>query len=310
MADSQRPEPRLGQITDEMCDNDFLDYADTVVYRGKQVSERTVRKWVTHLNYILARSGPRMGTKKHFVHVLSQAPQIEPPQVEEAKPRPAYSLEQIWELMDVCRHQARELPQLKWPPDVWWPAVTTFDYNTAMRPETLFCIRWDHFVPREQLVREFGPERLARDDLPPLVDRVMDIPPEILKGRNARRQRIWLNDAAYQAIQPLKRPMGRIFGWGWPRAQSTLHHEIKRLLAVGGLPDLAFYGLRRAFATQCLKVKHPVALIACKLMMNHRVPELDVIVRHYAGAVEILTDVLPQLKQPRPVVQQMLALHD
>jgi len=305
-AESQRPEPRLAQITDETCDGDFLDYADTVVYRGKAVSDQTIRKWVRTLNYMLVRTGPRLGAKKHFAHVVAEAPQIEPPCVEEGGPKPAYSLAQIWELIQTCEGNDHALPQLKWRPQVWWPAVIRFDYNTAMRPETLFQFRWEHFVSRERLVAEFGSERLARDDLPPLVDRVLDLPSEILKGRTPRRQKMWLNDAAYRAIRPLKRPAGPVFGWPWPTAKSTLHHEIQRLLRLAGLPELSFKGLRRAFATQCLRIDHALTPLACDLTMNHHVPQLDVVLRHYAGPVKIMTDILPDLRQPGPAHQRRL----
>ena len=317
-AESQRPEPRLAEITDEVCD-DFLEYAYSATYRGKAVSDASVKKWVTHLNPMLARAGPRVGTKKHYVHVVSEAPQIEPPNVELKPPKPPYSVSQIWELIEVAQANAHALPAieaLNWRAEVWWPAVFVFIYNTALRPKTVFLVRWEHVVPEAQLIKEVGRERLENEDLPPLVGRVLDLPPEILKGRNPPRQRIWLNDAAYHAIQPLKRPAGRIFGWPWPTAKSTLHHELKRLLAIPRdsrgerrLPDLSFYGLRRAFATECLQVEddnRALCLIACKLMMGHRIPELDIVTRHYAGPLRILTEILPKLRQPGPANQKML----
>lgn len=292
-----RSEPRLGQMTDDTCE-EFLDFAFDRQWHGQAVSDATVRKWVTHLNFCLLRSGPRIGTKKHFARVVVEAPQIEPPEVEAGPPPDGYSLEQIHNLLGVC-DRARPLPRIQWSPSAWWRAVFLFAYNTAMRPETLFGLKWDHFPPGHEL------------NEPGSTPRVVDVPKEILKGRR-NTQRIWINDAAAEAIAPLRRPSGRIFGWPWPTAESTLRHELNRLLALAGIPrdgkddPSPFYGFRRAFATQCIQIAHEAAPIAATLMMNHKPPNLRILLGHYANPIPLLQQVLPRLPQPGLPKQKLL----
>jgi len=292
-----RREPRLSELTDDRCD-EFLDAALDRTWHGEHVSTATVKKWSTHLNYCLLRTGPRIGARKHFARVLPEAPQIDPPDVPKGPPPDGYSLDQIQNLLDACGHATRK-PLHRWEPAVWWRAVILFAYNTGMRPETLFRLRWDHF-PRNHPANA-GDDRL----------RVADLPAEILKGR-AASQRIWLNDAAVDAIAPLRRPAGLVFGWPWPTAESTLRHELARLVALAGITREArrgpspFYGFRRAFATACVAIPHESAPIAAALMMNHKPPGLAVMLSHYANPVPLLAAVLPLLPQPGHAKQKLL----
>jgi len=298
-----RPEPRLADIDDASCDA-MLDYADSLTHRGRAIADSTIAKWTTHLNFMLSRAGPRVGRKKHFCRLIQEAPQIEPPEVASAPaPRPPYTLDEIWRLVETCQEHGSRLPKFRFRAEVWWRSVILFGYNTAMRPETLFSLRWEHVLSDAQLRAAFGAERLARDET--LSGRVVDVPAEIVKGKR-HGYRLWLNAAADAAIAPLKRGGGLVFSYPWPTGESTLYHELQRLLQLGGLPELGFYGLRRAFSTECLRIKHAGAPVACQLVMNHRGGDLAMALGHYAEPVAIEQEVLPLLPQPGPAKQALL----
>jgi integrase len=168
-----------------------------------------------------------------------------------------------------------------------------------MRPETLFAIRWEDFPAAHPL------------NLDGETPRVLDVPAEALKGRR-NVQRIWLNDPAADAIAALRRPAGLVFGWPWPVAESTLRHELDRLRALAGIEvggrrgPSPFYGFRRAFATEVLRIEHEAAPIAAALMMNHKPPNLRILLGHYADPIPLLQAVLPRLPQPGLPRQQLL----
>ena len=154
----------------------------------------------------------------------------------------------------------------------WWRAVILTAYNTGMRPGMLFRVTW---------------EMLDGQRLTP--------PPSISKGH--RGHLVWLNDAAMEAIEPLRRSKGPIFIWpDYPQSETTIRYQREMQQRAAGIPERPLYALRRTFATQCGKIS-PMAM---QLEMGHVAPGLKMATEHYIDAEAVLSDALRKLPQPAP----------
>ena len=245
------------------------------VRRGDKLSAMTLFKHAVNILRLLQWTGPASRQNPNGTGLLQEPPWIVLPRREIPVPGPGFRLDELARWLRALPQVARPMPKMNgWSPAVWWRGVILLAYNTGMRPGTLFRLRWE------------------------MIDgHVVRAPASVVKGRHGRL--LWLNEAALDAIEPLRQPSGLVFGWdNWPQAESTLKKHRIHQEQQAAIRTLPFYGFRRAFSTQCAKLNP----IAAQLMLGHEGLGTAMMIHHYIDAEEILADTLAKLPQPENVV--------
>jgi len=247
--------------------------------RGEVLSQNTVFKHWTNIQRLLDWTGPQGRGNRNGTDLVQNPPWIEAPRKEFAAPKRAFTLEELWTWLTALPKVARPMPKVPaFEPAAWWRAVILLGYNTGMRPGTLFRIRWEMFE-----------------------ENALRIPTSIIKGKHGRL--LCVNDAAREAIEPLRRATGLVFGWeNWPEADTTLKKHRERQQREAGLSPLSLYGLRRTFATECGKINP----LAAQIMMGHQGLGMQMMVNHYIDAEQLLSEALSRLPQPGLPRQKLL----
>jgi len=114
---------------------------------------------------------------------------------------------------------------------------------------------------------------------------------------------LYLNQAILDALAPIRRPAGLVFGWAdWPRGETTLRRHRRRMHDAAGIPRLDFKAFRRTFTTECGKL----SVLAMQLMTGHVGLGLRMAAEHYIDAPAILADALERMPQPGAATQRRL----
>lgn len=271
--------PPIGDITKRTC-SQFLRQLRAVEFRGRPIADNTVYKHWVVIERLLEWTGPESRSVRHGADLVDRPPRIDGPRRVHEQPKPCYSLEDLWHWLQVLPQEARGFRKLeRTDPADWWRALILTFYNTGMRPGTLFSIRWEM-----------------------LRDHSLRVPREMVKGRR-RGLLLYLNRAALDALQPIRRPAGLVFRWeGWPEAESTLRNHRDRLQDAAGIPRLDFTAFRRTFTTEAGKI----GPIAMQLMTGHVGLGLRMAAEHYIDAGQVLADAMEKMPQPGPMRQKRL----
>ena len=253
----------------------FLNRLKTVTTprtRGP-LSTTTVRNHMIVIQRLLQWCGQPDRHNPNGAGLRPDVPWLPIPRKQFHAPRPGFTLDEMARWLAVLPEIAESMPTVDGAdPAAWWRAIVLVSYNTGMRPGTTFRVDWSM-----------------------LDGRTLRIPPTIIKGHFGRL--VWLNDHALEALDPLRRSAGLIFGWdGWPARETTLRRHLRLQQELAGIPRRSLYGLRRAFATEAGKV-NPLAM---GLAMGHVGPGLQMAADHYIDAEAVLSDALAKLPQPGP----------
>ena len=238
---------------------------------GQQLSANTIFKHWANIERLLEWTGPAGRHNRNGTGLVQDAPWVEAPRKDHPTPGPRFTLEEMSRWLAILPEAARPIPCMNgFSPAAWWRAVILASYNTGMRPGTLFAIRWE------------------------MIDgHSLSIPAGIIKGRHGRF--LWLNDFALDALAPLRKESGPVFGWeDYPNKATTLLRERRELETAAGIRRLPLYGFRRAFATECGKI-NPMAM---QIMMGHVGLGLKMAMEHYICAEDVLAEALPKMPQP------------
>jgi len=238
----------------------------------RELSVTTVRKLIRQTQFLLDRTGPAGPGNREGQNLVATPAWIKPPSAHRGGPRHAFTLEEIARLLIAARsaRPTKVIPE-EIPAPTWWRALILLGYNTGMRPGSLMAARHEH-VDGRWLV----------------------IPPEAIKCHNG--QRLWLNDAALEAIASTGCKKGLILPW-LAIAPATLPKHWKWLQEAAGLAksaDSGMYALRRAFATQCAGIDP----LAAQIMLNHRGLGMAMMLNHYVNPEVLLSKALSKLPQP------------
>jgi len=257
----------------------FLRYLTARRQRNdRPLSVETIRKAARQIQFLLDRSGPSSPGNREGQDVVAKVAWIKPPKAHRAGPRHAFTLEEISALLVAarCTRPTRVIPE-EIPTPVWWRALILLGYNTGMRPASLLAARHEH-----------------------IDGRWLAIPPEEIKCHNG--QRLWLNDAALEAIASTGCTKGLILPW-LAIGPTTLPNQWRWIQDAAGLPknsDSGMYGLRRAFATQCAGIDP----LAAQIMLNHRGLGFAMMLNHYVNPEVLLSKALSKLPQPAEADRQ------
>jgi len=244
------------------------------------LAANTIRKHWINIQRLLEWTGPHSRQTPQGTGLVDNPPWLQAPPKDYPGPKPGFSLDEIWDwLRKLPEIEPRRLPKMaQFDPVTWWRALILTFYNTGMRPGMLLRIRWEM-----------------------IYGHVLRPPVSATKGR--RGQILWLNNAVLDAIEPLKRPKGLVFGWeDWSKGETTLRRERVRQERAAGIRCHPLKAFRRTFDTECTKI-NPVA---CQIQMNHMSPSIQMAFDHYLDAEEVLGSALEDLPQPGPLRQQLL----
>lgn len=271
-------DPSMVAIDDRTCTR-FVRMLQGTIYRGKPLSPNTLAKHCDAIQRLLNWAGRRGPWNRKGADLITHAPYIEHPGRPGKAPGPAFTLEELWYWFEAIEGAALTIQRIsQFDPVAWWRAYVLVGYNTGLRPQTLFGMRWEM-----------------------LYGNLLAAPHTIVKGKNDRQY--WVNDFAMAALEPLRRPRGLIFGWeDWPSGRSTFYRHYERTQKGAGIRQLPPYGLRRAFSTQASKI-NPLAM---QIQMGHVGLGLQMAAEHYIDHAELLGDALGKLPQPGPAVQKHL----
>ena len=276
--------PALDQIDKRTCSRFVAELSSARHARtGETLAANTVHKHWVNLERLLRWSGPANRQNPEGAAVIDSPPWIKGPRKQKPSPRAGFALDEIQRWLEVLDTTAKiTVPPAArdavGDPPAWWRAVILFDYNTGLRPGTLFCIRWEM-----------------------LAGHWLTVPTGIVKGEDGLR--IWLNEPAIRAIEPLRRPAGLVLGWpNWPAAETTFRKQRIRQQASAGIRQLPLYALRRCFSTELAKINP----LAAQIMMGHKGLGMQMMIDHYVDPEQLLGDALARLPQPGRLVQREL----
>ena len=247
---------------------------------GKRLSRNTIYKHWVNCERLIRWTGPAGRQNREGAGLVDVTAWIKGPAKQKTSPRPAPTLEQIDCWLDHLPRTARPITRIgRVDPVVWWRALILLDYNTALRPESLFAVRWEM-----------------------ISGRVLEIPAAHYKGHD-QDHRLWLNDPALEAIAPLRQSAGLVFRWeNWPQAETTFRKHRRRTQKLAGIEPFSLYGLRRRFATELGRINP----LAAQIAMGHRGLGMQMMIDHYIDRESLLSDALSRLPQPGGLVQREL----
>ena len=238
---------------------------------GGPISPNTIRKHCVHLQRCLDLAGPRTRGNRSAKALLSEAPYLERPPQQEKAAEDCFTLAEISQWLSVCYLADQPLiPGLL--PSRWWQALILTLYNTGLRIKTAIGLEWS-MIEADWLL----------------------IPPRILKGN--RGQRLWLNEAARDAIAGIDGQPPRKLIFPWPYREAWLHTCRRRLLAETHIPAdrrFGFHALRKALNNQ-LWAQDP---LVAQRVLGHR--DLRTTREHYTrpgtpdGQVQRALEQIPQ----------------
>jgi len=266
-------DPPINQVSKQTCSTFLQLLRELPGVAGGKLSPNTIHKHWVNVQRLLAWTGPADRHNPSGANLIATPPWLPSPRRHRQPPRPGIALSDIWQWLEVLPAHAKWMPKLGMTnPVAWWRAVILTFYNTGLRPGTLFGITWE-MIDGHRLM----------------------VPPAISKGHQGRL--LWLNDAALDALQPLRRSTGLVFRWSdWPAAETTLKKHRVAQQRAAGIPPRSFYSFRRTFATECGKIS-PIAM---QIQMGHVGPGLQMAADHYIDAEAVLAEALSKLPQPTP----------
>jgi len=247
---------------------------------GLPLARNTVYKHWVNVERLIRWTGPASRQNREGIGLVEVPAWTQGPRKQKVSPREGPRLDEINSWLEGLVLGARPILKLGGiDPVDWWAALILFDYNTGLRPGSLFRLRWEdldgHWI------------QIAAVDY---------------KGQQ-QDHRIWLNEPALRAITPLRRAAGLVFAWeGWPRAETTFRKHRRRTQQRAGIQPFSLYGLRRRFCSELGKINP----LAAQIMMGHRGLGMAMMIDHYIDRESILSDALSRLPQPGRLVQRRL----
>jgi len=273
-------DPPLEEIDKRTCSRFLGRLALARHKRTDQVlAGNTIYKHWVNLERLLRWTGPASRQNPEGAAVIELPPWLRGPRKKKCAPKAGFIVDEIQCWLEVLGRTAGPAPKIQVAdPPAWWRAVILLDYNTGLRPGTLFAVRWEM-----------------------ISGHWLTVPTGIAKGEDGLR--IWLNDPALQAIEPLRRAAGLVLGWeNWPEAESTFRKHRIRQQEAAGIRLLPLYGLRRCFSTELAKINP----LAAQIMMGHRDLGMQMMIDHYVDPEQLLGEALAKLPQPGRLVQREL----
>lgn len=244
-----------------------------------RMGRNTIWKHWQIISRLLRFCGPEGRHNREGAGLIDAPPWTPPPKRERKAPRRGLKLDEIDLWLRALPAHARAMPKIgNADPVAWWRAVILLTYNTGLRPMTAFAVRWE----------QLDGHRLV-------------VPPASAKGGRGKLH--WLNDAALEAVRPLRRGGGLILNWhGWPAGETTFRKH-RRLIQLGaGIPPLSLYALRRTFATELARINP----LAAQIAMGHEGLGMAMMINHYLDPEKLLGEALAKLPQPGRLVQREL----
>lgn len=286
----ESPGPALedveAELANELDDGDsptnaFVARLAKLTWRGRPISEATIRRHCRYVQMILDSAGPdrRHGRRlKRGAYALrrTEIPYLTPAGDSEEEAKPSYTLDELWRWIRLVQREPGEAP---WtapiPASEWYAALLAFLHNTGARPELALGATW-----------------------PMLHGDWLHAPKDILKGKR-RGLKLYLNRFAREAIDRIRvYGQERIFPWrGWPGTAPRFYEVCRDQLARANLPQYGYRGIRRLFSTSVSR-RNP--LVAAWMLGHRQPPGLQILARHYAGRETLIREEMDRYSQPGP----------
>jgi len=253
---------------------------------GGPRAQNTLRGLAIHARHILAEASmEEWRDAEGQRHVgLVQLGRLKVPALEHREPDDCFNVEEMGRAIACCRAEPFSCAYLPagLSPTRFWPALLMFEWNTGLRPKSIFAAR-----------REWIGKTLAG---------WLHVPKEALKHQR-RSWEFYLNKAARQAVDLAASDDPHVFPWrGWPNTKPQLYAEHKKIFLAAGLPEeraaFQFKGSRRAVVKWVMEHLGPEPdLDVVRLILGH---QFQGSLGYYARRGAIVPPLLDRLPQPMP----------